>query len=38
MSKNHNTLRKISYTALGLSIGLILGGIVEMDVDNRRMR
>jgi hypothetical protein len=26
--------KKISYTALGLAIGLILGGIVGMAIDN----
>ena len=26
--------RKVSYTALGLSIGLILGGIVGLAIDN----
>ena len=34
MSTNHNTQRRISYTALGLSIGLILGGIVGLAIDN----
>jgi len=34
ISTNHNTQRKISYTALGLSIGLILGRIVGLIIDN----
>lgn len=34
MSQENNTQKKISYTALGLSIGLILGGIVGLIIDN----
>ena len=34
MSKNNESQRKISYTALGMSIGLILGGIVGLIIDN----
>ena len=34
MSKNKNPGRRISYTALSLSIGLILGGIVGLAIDN----
>lgn len=34
MSKNKNSGKRISYTALGLSIGLILGGIVGLVIDN----
>jgi hypothetical protein len=30
----HRTLRGISYTALGWAIGLILGGIVGLAIDN----
>ena len=33
MSTNH-TQKKISYTALGLAIGLILGGLVGLLIDN----
>ena len=32
--KNKNLQGKISYTALGISIGLILGGIVGLAIDN----
>ena len=34
MSENNNSQRKISYKALGLAIGLILGGIVGLIIDN----
>jgi len=34
MSKKQNSGKRISYTALGLSIGLILGGIVGVAIDN----
>ena len=34
MSKNKNSGKRISYTALGMSIGLILGGIVGLAIDN----
>jgi len=34
MSQKNNTQKKISCTALGLSIGLILGGIVGLIIDN----
>jgi len=34
MSKNNESQRKISNTALGLAIGLILGGIVGLIIDN----
>jgi len=34
MYKNNETQRKISNTALGLAIGLILGGIVGLVIDN----
>ena len=34
MSKNTNSGIRISYTALGMSIGLILGGIVGLVIDN----
>jgi len=34
MYKNNETRRKISNTALGLAIGLILGGIVGLIIDN----
>ena len=34
MSKNNNLQRKIAYTILGLSTGLILGGIVGLIIDN----
>ena len=34
MSKNTNSRNRISYTALGMSIGLILGGIVGLIIDN----
>lgn len=34
MSKNKNSGKRISYTALGLAIGLILGGIVGLIIDN----
>ena len=34
MSKNQNSGKRISYTALGLSIGLIFGGIVGLAIDN----
>ena len=34
MSKNKNSGKRISYTALGLAIGLILGGIVGLVIDN----
>ena len=34
MSKNKNSEKRISYTALGLAIGLTLGGIVGLVIDN----
>lgn len=34
MYKNNNSQRRISYTALGLSNGLILGGIAGLIIDN----
>jgi uncharacterized membrane protein YgaE (UPF0421/DUF939 family) len=34
MSKNKNSGKRISYTALGLLIGLILGGIVGLAIGN----
>jgi hypothetical protein len=34
MSENNDSQRNISYTALGLAIGLILGGIVGLIIDN----
>lgn len=34
MSKIKNSERRISYTALGLAIGLIFGGIVGLVIDN----
>lgn len=34
MSKNNESQRKISYLAIGLSIGLILGGTVGLVIDN----
>ena len=34
MSKNKNPGIRISYTAIGLSVGLILGGIVGLAIDN----
>ena len=34
MSKNNYLQRKIAYTILGLSTGLILGGIVGLIIDN----
>jgi len=34
MSKNKNTGKRISYTALGLAIGMIFGGIVGFVIDN----
>lgn len=34
MSENNNTQRKISYTALGMAIGLIFGGIIGLIIDN----
>jgi len=34
MSTNHKTQKRISYTALGMSIGLIIGGIVGLIIDN----
>ena len=34
MSRENNTQKKISYTGLGLAIGLILGGIVGLAVNN----
>ena len=34
MSKNPNTRKRTSYTALSLAIGLILGGLVGLVVDN----
>jgi len=34
MPQENNTQKKISYTALGLAIGLILGGIVGLAIDN----
>lgn len=32
--KNNQSQFKISYTALGMAIGLILGGIVGLIIDN----
>jgi uncharacterized membrane protein len=34
MSRNSSTKRRISYTALGLAIGLVFGGIVGLIIDN----
>ena len=34
MSKNNKSQRKVSYKALSLAIGLILGGIVGLIIDN----
>jgi len=34
MSENNFSQRKVSYTALGLGIGLVLGGIVGLVIDN----
>jgi hypothetical protein len=34
MSKSKNSGKRISYTALGPAIGLILGGIVGLIIDN----
>ena len=34
MSQKNNTQKKISYTALGPAIGLILCGIVGLVIDN----
>jgi len=34
MSKNKNSGKRISYTALGLAVGLTLGGIVGLIIDN----
>jgi hypothetical protein len=34
MSKNKNSGKRISYTTLGMAIGLILGGIVGLAIDN----
>ena len=34
MSKNKNSGKRISYTAFGLAIGLILGGIIGLIIDN----
>ena len=34
MSKNKSSGTRISYTALGMSIGLIFGGIVGLIIDN----
>ena len=34
MSKNKNSGKRISYTALGMAIGLIFGGIVGLIIDN----
>lgn len=34
MSKNKNSGKRISYTALGLAVGLILGVIVGLIIDN----
>jgi len=34
MYKNNNSQRRISYTALAMSIGLILGGIAGLIIDN----
>ena len=31
---NNQSSRKISYTALGLVIGMVLGGIVGLAIDN----
>jgi uncharacterized membrane protein (Fun14 family) len=33
-SNNNQPSEKISYTALGLAIGMILGGIVGLAIDN----
>jgi hypothetical protein len=34
MSQENTNQKKISYTALGLAIGLIFGGIVGLIIDN----
>jgi len=34
MYKNNNSQRRSSYTALAMSIGLILGGTVGLVIDN----
>ena len=34
MSKNKNSGKRISYTSLGMAIGLIFGGIVGLVIDN----
>jgi len=34
MSKNNKSQRKVSYKALSLAIGLVLGGIVGLVIDN----
>ena len=34
MSQENKTKKKNSYTALGLAIGLVLGGIVGLALDN----
>lgn len=34
MSNNKHSQRRISYTSLGLAIGLVLGGIVDLAIDN----
>ena len=34
MSKNKNSGKRISYTALCMAIGLIFGGIVGLIIDN----
>ena len=34
MSQENNNQKKISYTALGMAIGLIFGGIVGLIIDN----
>jgi len=34
MLKDKTSGKRISYTALGMSIGLILGGIVGLAIDN----
>ena len=34
MSQNNESQRKISFTALGPAIGLVLGGIVGLAIDN----
>lgn len=34
MSSNDNAQRKTSYTAIGMAIGLVLGGLVGLLIDN----